>query len=60
MRLEAEDHQDNMMISDNKDVGFMIAEEGGNILTPNTLASKIRFQLDDNAQASVGIRAPGR
>lgn len=57
MRLEAEDHQDNMMISDNKDVGFMIAEEGGNILTPNTLASKIRFQLDDNAQASVGIRA---
>ena len=57
MRLEAEKYEGNMMVSDNPDVGFMVAEEGGNVLTPNTLASKINFQLDDNAEANLGIRA---
>lgn len=57
MRLEAEQYKGNMMVSDNPDVGFMVAEEGGNVLAPNTLASKINFQLDDNAEANLGIRA---
>jgi minor fimbrial subunit len=57
MRLEAEKYEGDMMVSDNPDVGFKIAEEGGNVLTPNTLASKIPFQLDDNAEANLGIRA---
>lgn len=57
MRLEAEKSEGNMMVSDNPDVGFMVAEEGGNVLTPNNLTSKIPFRLDDNAEANLGIRA---
>lgn len=57
MRLEAEDFKGNMMVSDNKDVGFMVAEEGGQVLEPNSLASKIPFRLDDNAEANLGLRA---
>ncbi len=57
MRLEAEKYDGDMMVSDNPDVGFKVAEEGGNVLTPNTLSSKIPFQLDDNAEANLGIRA---
>lgn len=57
MRLEAEKSSGTMMVSDNPDVGFIVADEGGNALTPNTLSSKIDFQLDDSAQANVGLRA---
>jgi minor fimbrial subunit len=57
MRLEAETYQGDMMVSSNPDVGFKVAQEGGDVLTPNTLTSKIPFQLDDNAEANLGIRA---
>jgi hypothetical protein len=43
-------------VSDNPDVGFIIANESGTPLTPNNLTSKIPFRLDDSAQAQVGIR----
>ncbi|CAD5353360.1 TPA: type 1 fimbria D-mannose specific adhesin FimH [Enterobacter cancerogenus] len=59
MRIEADSGSvnGNMLVSDNKDVGFIIANDSGTPLTPNSLSSKIPFRLDDNAQAQVGIRA---
>ena len=56
MRVEAEKVSDNVLVSDNPDVGFIIANESGAPLTPNNLTSKIPFRLDDSAQAQVGIR----
>lgn len=57
MRIEAEQAQGNTMISDNPDLGFIIADGSGNPLTPNNLTSKIPFRLNDSAQAQVPIRA---
>ncbi|NIF60193.1 type 1 fimbrin D-mannose specific adhesin FimH [Enterobacter sp. Ap-916] len=57
LRLEAEKSSGNMMISDNSDLGFIVANASGTPLTPNNLGSKINFQLDDAAAARVGIRA---
>ncbi len=57
MRLEAEKASGQTMVSDNPDLGFVVANASGTPLTPNNLSSKIPFQLDDNASASVGIRA---
>lgn len=45
------------MVSDNPDVGFVVANSNGTPLMPNNLSSKIPFRLDDNAAAHVGIRA---
>lgn len=57
MRVEAEKASGQMMVSNNPDLGFIVADSRGNPLTPNNLSSNIPFQLDDNAAASVGIRA---
>lgn len=57
MRLEAEKVSGKTMVSDNPDLGFIVSDGSGVPLTPNDLASKIPFRLDDNAQANVGIRA---
>ena len=57
MRVEAEKASGQMMISDNPDLGFIVADSSGKPLTPNNLSSTIPFQLDDNAAARVGIRA---
>lgn len=57
MRLEAEKVSGQVMVSDNPDVGFVVADREGNPLTPNMLGSKIPFQLDDNASARVDISA---
>ena len=58
MRIEADSDkvQGNALVSDNKDLGFVVANESGAPLTPNSLSSKIPFCLDDSAQAQVGIR----
>ena len=56
MRVEAEKASGQMMVSNNPDLGFIVADSSGNPLTPNNLSSTIPFQLDDNAAASVGIR----
>ncbi|QLR78645.1 type 1 fimbrin D-mannose specific adhesin FimH [Citrobacter freundii] len=56
MRVEAEKASGQMMVSDNPDLGFIVADKTGRPLTPNNLSSTIPFQLDDNAAASVGIR----
>ena len=57
MRVEAEKVSGSTLVSDNADVGFVIANSNGVPLTPNNLTSKIPFRLDDSAQAQVGIRA---
>ncbi len=57
MRIEAEKVSGNALVSDNPDLGFVVADANGNPLTPNTLGSTIPFRLDDAAQAQVGIRA---
>jgi len=56
MRIEAEKISGNALVSDNADLGFVVANESGTPLTPNNLTSKIPFTLDDSAQAQVGIR----
>jgi minor fimbrial subunit len=57
LRLEAEKISGNMMVSDNSDLGFIIADGTGAPLTPNNLSSKINFRLDDAATSRVDIRA---
>lgn len=57
MRIESEKVQGNALVSDNPDLGFIVANQSGTPLTPNNLASKIPFRLDDNASAQVGISA---
>ncbi|WWC03826.1 type 1 fimbria D-mannose specific adhesin FimH [Citrobacter portucalensis] len=56
MRVEAEKASGQMMVSDNPDLGFIVADKTGRPLTPNNLSSTIPFQLDDNAVANVSIR----
>ncbi|WP_253378652.1 type 1 fimbria D-mannose specific adhesin FimH [unidentified bacterial endosymbiont] len=58
MRIEADSDnvQGNALVSDNKDLGFVVANASGTPLTPNSLASKVPFRLDDSGQAQVGIR----
>lgn len=57
MRLEANDTSGNAMVSDNKDLGFVIADQRNSPLTPNNINSTIPFQLDDSAAASLPITA---
>jgi len=57
MRIEAEKTSGNMIVSDNNDVGFIVANDSGVPLTPNDISSKINFHLDDTAAARLGIRA---
>jgi len=57
MRVETEKVSGNALISDNPDLGFIVATASGTPLTPNSLTSKIPFRLDDNASAVVGISA---
>lgn len=57
MRIEADSVSGNAMVSDNKDVGFVVAGSDNVPLTPNNINSKIKFQLDDNSAAMVPITA---
>jgi minor fimbrial subunit len=57
MRLETDNVSGKAMVSDNKDVGFIVADGSRNPLIPNDIDSKIRFQLDDNSAARVPITA---
>lgn len=56
MRLQANNVSGNAVVSDNSDVGFIVADSGGNPLTPNSLSSVIPFVLDSSEQANVTIR----
>ncbi|MEC5341964.1 fimbrial protein [Brenneria populi] len=57
LRVQADTVKDNMIVSDNADVGFVIADSDNNPLTPNSLSSVIPFVLDDAASANVSIYA---
>lgn len=57
MRLESDNVSGNAMVSDNKDLGFVVAGSDKVPLTPNNIDSKIKFQLDENSAAMVPITA---
>lgn len=57
LRLEAKRSNADMMVSDNPDVGFKVADSSSVPLMPNNIASFIPFQLDDAASALVRIIA---
>lgn len=57
MRIEAEKVSGSALVSDNPDVGFVVANDAGRPLTPNNLGSLIPFRLDDSGAAQVGIMA---
>lgn len=57
LRIEAEKASGSTLVSDNPDVGFVVANASGTPLTPNHPGSLIPFRLDDNASAQVGIMA---
>lgn len=57
MRIEASNTSGNAIISDNPDLGFVVADGKQSPLEPNNIDSKIPFRLDDNASAKVPISA---
>lgn len=57
LRVEAEKTSGNAIVSDNPDLGFVVADGRHNPLTPNTIDSKIKFQLDDGGAATVPVSA---
>lgn len=57
LRIEAEKSQGDMLISNNKDIGFKISDMNNNVLMPNNLNSVLPFALDHNQQATVSIKA---
>ncbi|MGR3184271.1 fimbrial protein [Enterobacter cancerogenus] len=57
LRVEADKVSGNAIVSDNPDLGFVVANGKQNPLTPNTIDSKIPFQLDDSGAATVPVSA---
>lgn len=57
LRIEANKVSGNAIVSDNPDLGFVIADGKQNPLTPNNIDSKIPFKLDESASATVPISA---
>ncbi len=55
MRLQADSVQGNAIVSNNKSVGFIIANANGAELTPNDLSSFIPFKLNGNSDSNVTI-----
>lgn len=55
LRIEASNVSGNVIVSDNPDLGFVVADGKQNSLTPNNIDSKIPFRLDDSASATVSI-----
>ncbi|EEW7007369.1 adhesin [Escherichia coli] len=57
MRLEASAVSGQAMVSDNQDLGFIVADQNDTPITPNDLNSVIPFRLDAAAAANVTLRA---
>lgn len=57
LSLEANAVSGNIMVSDNPDLGFIVADNSGIPLTPNNHDSNIDFQLNDAGRSEVTIRA---
>ncbi|CAI1725254.1 fimbrial-like adhesin [Serratia fonticola] len=57
LRLQADKVSGNAVVSDNKDVGFIVTDGSNRELTPNDINSVIPFILGDDARANVTIKA---
>lgn len=57
LRLEASNVASGAIVSDNPDLGFVLADKDKIPLMPNNSESKIPFQLDGNASATIPITA---
>lgn len=57
LRIEANNVAGHAIVSDNPDLGFVIADSKQNPLMPNHIDSKLPFKLDDSASANVAISA---
>lgn len=57
MRLEASAVSGQAIVSDNQDLGFIVADQNDTPITPNDLNSVIPFRLDAAAAANVTLRA---
>lgn len=51
-RLEVTNPNQNIIVSNNSDVGFRLADKDNNVLIPNNINSRIPFRLDNNARSS--------
>ncbi|OTG85260.1 hypothetical protein B9T31_12320 [Acinetobacter sp. ANC 4558] len=56
-RLEATNYNDNVIFSDNPDVGFQLADNNDRVLIPNNMSSFIPFKLDENARSSFILKS---
>lgn len=57
VRLQADKVSGNAVITNtNNDVGFVVADSNGTLLTPNNLSSVIPFTLDANSKSNITIR----
>lgn len=56
LRLQAGNVRGNAIVSDNRDVGFMLADGADRPLTPNSATSGIRFLLNNLGRSSVPIK----
>lgn len=57
LRVQADNVSGDAIVSNNKDVGFVVTDTNNKALTPNSLSSFIPFILDSNASANVTIKA---
>lgn len=55
VRIEASQVQNNIIMSNNPDVGFVIADKDNKELQPNNFASHIPFQLESNNNPNANI-----
>ncbi|EPF81585.1 fimbrial protein [Acinetobacter rudis] len=56
-RLEVANYKDNMIISDNPNVGFQLADSSDHVLIPNNINSFIPFRLDENARSNFLLKS---
>lgn len=56
-RVESTNPNNNIVVSDNPDVGFQIADKDERILKPNDITSFIPFQLDENGRSDLILKA---
>jgi len=56
-RLEVANYKDNIIVSDNPNVGFQLADSNERVLTPNNINSFIPFRLDENARSQFILKS---
>ncbi|MFW1948062.1 fimbrial protein [Acinetobacter bereziniae] len=57
LRIEAEQVHNDMLVSNNADIGFKISDTNNNTLIPNDLNSVLPFTLDQDQHATVSFKA---